>query len=68
MTPTIEDLSREYDQSARLLEERLKDLRTALGTARGTAALDLQKRIDVLYLEMLDTRRTMGYLRSYYKS
>lgn len=62
----ISTLATQYRESADLLETRIITLKIQLKTARGDTAFLLQRRIDVLYLELLDTRRTMGYLRNYY--
>ncbi len=68
MTASLEELSKEYHRSAQLLEERIAALQKKQKRTKGAATLELQRRIDTLYYEMLDARRTMRHLAGYYRS
>ncbi len=62
----IKELAQEYRLTADRLQSRITQLRAELLTARGKKAFDMQKRIDMLYAELLDVREIMGYLNHYY--
>ncbi len=63
---SLTQLTEEYRQTARLLEDRMALLKEQLKTARGDEAFSLQKRVELLYTELLDTRIIIRYLRDYY--
>ncbi len=62
----LNQLSNEYRTAADRLQDRIAALRAELPTARGETAFTIQKRIDLLYAELLDVRTVMGYLQNYY--
>ncbi len=62
----LKQLSEEYRAAADQLQDRIAALRAELPTARGEKAFAMQKRIDLLYAELLDVRTIMGYLQNYY--
>ncbi len=62
----LRQLAEEYQESAEKLTQRLAQLRRELRTARGEAALDLQRRVEVMALELADLRSLSRYLRDYY--
>ncbi len=64
---TLQELSVQYQESARLLAEGLALVRAELKTARGDAALDLRRREELLAEELGDTLRTARWLRDYYR-
>ncbi len=63
---SLTQLTEEYRQTAHLLEGRLALLKEQLKTARGEEAFSLQKRVELLYTELLDTRIIIRYLKDYY--
>ena len=63
---SLSQLTEEYRQTAQLLEDRLAQLKEELKTARGEHAFSLQKRVELLYDELLDTRIIIRYLKNYY--
>ena len=62
----ITELAEEYRHSVDLLENRLAQLKEEIKTARGTHYFDLQKRIELLRYELVDTRETERILHDYY--
>ena len=60
------ELAEEYRASAEKLDRRLSRLRQELLEARGEEALDLERRIGVMALELADLRSLSAYLRDYY--
>lgn len=62
----LTDLSVEYRESADRLARRLPQLQKELQSARGPHAFLLQRRIELLRIELGETRRVMAYLSSYY--
>ena len=60
------ELAEEYRASAEKLDRRLSRLRQELLEARGEEALDLERRIGVMVLELADLRSLSAYLRDYY--
>lgn len=64
---TLQELALDYERSARLVQERLTQLRALLKTARGDEALDLRRRVEVLSEELGDTLRTARWLHDYYR-
>ena len=62
----LQQLANEYKQTANMLESHIVKLKAELTTARGQDAFTLEKRIEVLYSELLDTRKIMSYLNQYY--
>ena len=59
-------LAKEYEQSANLLERRLKQLQQNAPSVRGLEALELQKRMELLSAELYHTRKIRSYLLHYY--
>ena len=62
----ITELAEEYRHSVDLLENRLAQLKEEIQTARGPHYFDLQKRIELLRYELVDTRETERILHDYY--
>lgn len=62
----ITELAEEYRHSVDLLENRLAQLKEEIKTARGPQYFDLQKRIELLRYELVDTRETERILHDYY--
>ena len=62
----ITELAEEYRHSVDLLENRLAQLKEEIKTARGPHYFDLQKRIELLLYELVDTRETERILHDYY--
>lgn len=62
----LKELAAEYRATADGLQNKLAQLRTEVKTARGENALRMHKRMDLLYSELLDVRKIMGYLNHYY--
>lgn len=62
----LKELAAEYRATADGLQTKLAQLRTEVKTARGVNALRMQKRMELLYAELLDVRKIMGYLNHYY--
>ena len=62
----ITELAEEYRHSVDLLENRLAQLKEEIKTARGPLYFDLQKRIELLRYELVDTRETERILHDYY--
>lgn len=62
----ITELAEEYRHSVDLLENRLAQLKEEIKTARGPRYFDLQKRIELLRYELVDTRETERILHDYY--
>lgn len=62
----ITELAEEYRHSVDLLENRLAQLKEEIKTARGSHYFDLQKRIELLRYELVDTRETERILHDYY--
>ena len=62
----ITELAEEYRHSVDLLENRLAQLKEQIKTARGLHYFDLQKRIELLRYELVDTRETERILHDYY--
>lgn len=62
----ITELAEEYRHSVDLLENRLPQLKEEIKTARGPHYFDLQKRIELLRYELVDTRETERILHDYY--
>ena len=62
----ITELAEEYRHSVDLLENRLAQLKEAIKPARGPHYFDLQKRIELLRYELVDTRETERILHDYY--
>ena len=60
------ELAEEYRASAEKLDRRLSRLRQELLEARGEEALDPERRIGVMVLELADLRSLSAYLRDYY--
>lgn len=64
----LKHLAMEYRRTADGLQQRIEALREELRTARGQEALLLQKRVELLYAELVDVRKIMGHLNNYYPS
>ena len=62
----ITELAEEYRHSVDLLENRLAQLKEEIKTAQGPHYFDLQKRIELLRYELVDTRETERILHDYY--
>ena len=62
----ITELAEEYRHSVDLLENRLAQLKEEIMTARGPHYFDLQKRIELLRYELVDTRETERILHDCY--
>lgn len=62
----LKGLAQEYRAAADQLQNRIALLRKELPAVRGKQAFAMQKRIEMLYAELLDVRAVMGYLNSYY--
>lgn len=63
---SITELAEDYRRSGDLLEARLASLREEMQTARGEHYFDLQRRVDLLRYELVDTRQLERMLRDYY--
>ena len=63
---SLGQLAEEYRRSTDKLAQRLSQLRLEQLEARGEAALDLERRIGVMALELADLRSLAQYLRDYY--
>ena len=62
----ITELAEEYRHSVDLLENQLAQLKEEIKTAQGPHYFDLQKRIELLRYELVDTRETERILHDYY--
>lgn len=62
----LRQLADEYEESARRLALGLERIRRERREARGEDALALEKREEVMRLELLDLRSLARYLREYY--
>ena len=62
----LRQLAEEYSESAAKLARGLEKIRRQLATARGEDALALEKREEVMRLELADLRNLSRYLREYY--
>ena len=65
LTP-LRQLAEEYSKSAERLAEGLERIREQLAWARGEEARDLERREEVMRLELMDLRSLSRYLREYY--
>ena len=62
----LTELADQYQSTADHLMQRLGDLKEQHKTARAQEAFLLEKRIDLLKIELYDIRKVMAYLRDYY--
>ena len=62
----LRQLAEEYRESAERLARGLEKVRRELAGARGEEALDLERREEVMRLELMDLRSLSRYLREYY--
>lgn len=63
---SLRQLADEYNESAERLALGLERIRRARREARGEEALALEKREEVMRLELMDLRSLSRYLREYY--
>lgn len=62
----LRQLAEEYSASAERLLMGLEKIRGQRATARGDLAVELEKREEVMKLELADLRSLSRYLREYY--
>lgn len=62
----LRQLAEEYSESAAKLVRGLERIRAEMATARGEEALALERREEVMRLELADLRNLSRYLREYY--
>ena len=62
----LRQLAEEYGASAERLLQGLERIRAQKAAARGGLALELERREEVMRLELADLRSLSRYLREYY--
>jgi len=62
----LRQLAEEYSASAEKLLEGLEKVQKQRAAARGDLAIELERRAEVMKLELADLRSLSRYLREYY--